>query len=560
MTPKEILKRLFQYARPYAGYLIGGLLCAVASIALTLLGPVLIGKAIDQIVGPGQVNFPETLKYLILLGITVALAAVFQWLMTLCTNKVTYYTVNDLRQEAFGKLHQVPLKYIDGNPHGDIINRLINDIDFISDGLLQGLTQLFTGVVTIVGTLCFMLGINPLIALVVVLVTPLSLFVAVFVAKSSNKMFKEQTKTQGELGGCVEEMLGSQKVVKAFSYEERAEEKFQEINARLYKCGQKAQFFSSLSNPSTRFVNGIVYAAAGVVGAISVINGNLSVGGVSSFLTYANQYTKPFNEVTGVITQLQTAFSSAGRVFALLDQPEEAPDAPDAKTVKSCEGRVRIDHVSFAYRKDQKLIENFNLETKPGQRIAIVGPTGCGNRKEGNFFLPGYDRGLSRSYGNGEYRRGGGGFGDRWTGRDFLDVGGGPVWDDDYFRRECPWLPLPAKKQKRRVGGRPDVLSLERASQPLFGGPVFGCLYFFLFWDGQHDPGQFHCRSHGGWIFGSTLGYGNGAGPVGGSDYPGRPKKDSRVYGKDCALYECILFNWLSGGHRGPRRQTASGV
>ena len=348
MTPKEILKRLFQYARPYAGYLIGGLLCAVASIALTLLGPVLIGKAIDQIVGPGQVNFPETLKYLILLGITVALAAVFQWLMTLCTNKVTYYTVNDLRQEAFGKLHQVPLKYIDGNPHGDIINRLINDIDFISDGLLQGLTQLFTGVVTIVGTLCFMLGINPLIALVVVLVTPLSLFVAVFVAKSSNKMFKEQTKTQGELGGCVEEMLGSQKVVKAFSYEERAEEKFQEINARLYKCGQKAQFFSSLSNPSTRFVNGIVYAAAGVVGAISVINGNLSVGGVSSFLTYANQYTKPFNEVTGVITQLQTAFSSAGRVFALLDQPEEAPDAPDAKTVKSCGGRVRIDHVSFA--------------------------------------------------------------------------------------------------------------------------------------------------------------------------------------------------------------------
>ena len=250
MTPKEILKRLFQYARPYAGYLIGGLLCAVASIALTLLGPVLIGKAIDQIVGPGQVNFPETLKYLILLGITVALAAVFQWLMTLCTNKVTYYTVNDLRQEAFGKLHQVPLKYIDGNPHGDIINRLINDIDFISDGLLQGLTQLFTGVVTIVGTLCFMLGINPLIALVVVLVTPLSLFVAVFVAKSSNKMFKEQTKTQGELGGCVEEMLGSQKVVKAFSYEERAEEKFQEINARLYKCGQKALFFSSLSIPA----------------------------------------------------------------------------------------------------------------------------------------------------------------------------------------------------------------------------------------------------------------------------------------------------------------------
>ena len=391
MTPKEILKRLFQYARPYAGYLIGGLLCAVASIALTLLGPVLIGKAIDQIVGPGQVNFPETLKYLILLGITVALAAVFQWLMTLCTNKVTYYTVNDLRQEAFGKLHQVPLKYIDGNPHGDIINRLINDIDFISDGLLQGLTQLFTGVVTIVGTLCFMLGINPLIALVVVLVTPLSLFVAVFVAKSSNKMFKEQTKTQGELGGCVEEMLGSQKVVKAFSYEERAEEKFQEINARLYKCGQKAQFFSSLSNPSTRFVNGIVYAAAGVVGAISVINGNLSVGGVSSFLTYANQYTKPFNEVTGVITQLQTAFSSAGRVFALLDQPEEAPDAPDAKTVKSCEGRVRIDHVSFAYRKDQKLIENFNLETKPGQRIAIVGHTGCGKTTMINLLMRFYD-------------------------------------------------------------------------------------------------------------------------------------------------------------------------
>ena len=261
MTPKEILKRLFQYARPYAGYLIGGLLCAVASIALTLLGPVLIGKAIDQIVGPGQVNFPETLKYLILLGITVALAAVFQWLMTLCTNKVTYYTVNDLRQEAFGKLHQVPLKYIDGNPHGDIINRLINDIDFISDGLLQGLTQLFTGVVTIVGTVLYA-GDQSSDRLVVVLVTPLSLFVAVFVAKSSNKMFKEQTKTQGELGGCVEEMLGSQKVVKAFSYEERLRRNFRRSRPAL-QMRQKAQFFSSLSNPSTRFVNGIVYAAAG---------------------------------------------------------------------------------------------------------------------------------------------------------------------------------------------------------------------------------------------------------------------------------------------------------
>ena len=251
MTPKEILKRLFQYARPYAGYLIGGLLCAVASIALTLLGPVLIGKAIDQIVGPGQVNFPETLKYLILLGITVALAAVFQWLMTLCTNKVTYYTVNDLRQEAFGKLHQVPLKYIDGNPHGDIINRLINDIDFISDGLLQGLTQLFTGVVTIVGTLCFMLGINPLIALVVV-VTPLSLFVAVFVAKSSNKMFKEQTKTQGELGRARNagrkwsRRFPMSGLRRNFSQRLKMRQKFQEINARLLRNagrrpGQKLQ-------------------------------------------------------------------------------------------------------------------------------------------------------------------------------------------------------------------------------------------------------------------------------------------------------------------------------
>ena len=342
---KSVVRRLLGYTKPYRRYLLGALLCAVIQISLTLLGPVLVGDGIDLIVGRGQVDFPGVARILVLLGITILVGAFFQWLMTLCTNIITHRTVRDLREAAFQKFNHVPIGYIDANPRGDLISRIINDIDLIGDGLLQGITQLFTGVVTIVGTLLFMLAINGGITLVVVLVTPLSLFVASFVARLSSSMFKKQSKTQGELSGYVEELFGGQKVVKAFGYEDRAEERFGEINQELYQYGVKSQFYSSLSNPSTRFVNSIVYAAVGVIGALSAIGGGLSVGQISCFLSYANQYTKPFNEVTGVLTQLQTAFASAQRVFAVLDAEDETPDAPDALVLADCEGRVGAEHV-----------------------------------------------------------------------------------------------------------------------------------------------------------------------------------------------------------------------
>lgn len=388
---KTVLQRLLVYTRPYRGYLIGALLSAVISIAFTLWGPVLVGDAVDLILGPGNVQYAGILRILLVLCATILAGAVFQWLLSLCTNVVSYRTVRDIRRDAFDKLNEVPLKYIDGTPHGDLINRVINDIDFIAEGLLQGITQLFTGVVTILGTLLFMLSVNPLITLVVVLVTPLSLFVASFIARHSHEMFRSQSKTQGELGGYVEEMLGNQKVVKTFSHEEENQEEFAAINDRLYACGQKAQFYSSLSNPCTRFVNGIVYAAVGVIGAISAIYGRISVGQLSCFLTYANQYTKPFNEVTGVITQLQTAFASAQRVFAVLDAKSEQPDAPDALELNDCEGRVDLENVNFSYTPDRKLIQNFNLHAKPGRRIAIVGPTGCGKTTMINLLMRFYE-------------------------------------------------------------------------------------------------------------------------------------------------------------------------
>lgn len=388
---KQVVKRLLKFTKPYIGYLIMALICALFSVTFTLLGPVLIGKGIDLIIGPNNVDFNGILKIIVILMATIILGALFQWLMGLYTNIVTQKTVNDLRIASFSKINEVPLRYIDSNPHGDIINRVVNDIDLISDGLLQGFTQLFTGIVTIVGTLLFMLSINVSIALVVVLVTPLSLFVASFIAKKSHNSFKVQSATRGELSGYIEEILGNQKVVKAFSYEDEAEEKFKEINARLYESGVKSQFYSSLTNPSTRFVNGIVYAAVGIIGALLAIKGKLTIGDISCFLSYANQYTKPFNEISGVVTELQTAFASAKRVFNLLDELPETPEDKDAISLVKADGYLEINNVNFSYSENKKLIENLNLKVKPGNRIAIVGPTGCGKTTIINLLMRFYD-------------------------------------------------------------------------------------------------------------------------------------------------------------------------
>lgn len=388
---KDVVKRLLAYTRPYRGYLIGAMACALISVILSLLVPVFVGWAVDCLLGPGQVDYAALVRIILYTGLAAAGSAAFQWLMAYCNNVITYRTVKDLRIQLFDKLSAVPLKYIDQKSHGDLISRVVNDIDQVSDGLLQGFTQLFTGVVTILGTLIFMLAVNVWVALLVVVLTPLSLFVASFIAKNSYKHFRGQTTIQGELSGLAEEMISNQKLVKSFRYEKRAEERFEEINQRLYTQGQKAQFFSSLSNPCTRFVNAVVYAAVGIAGAAFAINGRMTVGTISMFLSYANQYTKPFNEVTGIITQLQTAFASAQRVFAVLDEPSEIPDAPEALVKESCGGQVEMRDVSFSYDPERPLIENLNLTAMPGSRIAIVGPTGCGKTTLINLLMRFYD-------------------------------------------------------------------------------------------------------------------------------------------------------------------------
>ena len=388
---KETLARVLRFAKPYRWYLLAALVSAVLSVSLTLYAPVLIGRGIDQIVAPGKVYFDNLLPILIELGIVAVLAAIFQWLLTLCTNIVTYKTVRDLRSAAFEHMEELPLSNIDSRPHGDIISRIINDIDSVSDGLLQGFSQLFTGIITIAITLVYMLAINFKVGLVVVVITPLSLFVASFIAKHSFDMFRRQSAIKGQLSGCIEELVGNQKVVKAFSYEERAQQQFDRINHQLYDVGVKAQFYSSLTNPCTRFVNGVVYAAVAIVGALSCIAGGFSVGALSSFLTYANQYTKPFNEISGVITELQTAIASAKRVFDIIDEPVQQPDEPDAAHPTGCEGQIELDRVSFSYEKSHPLIRDFHLQVKPGQRIALVGPTGCGKTTMINLLMRFYD-------------------------------------------------------------------------------------------------------------------------------------------------------------------------
>ena len=388
---KETLARVLRFAKPYRWYLLAALVSAVLSVSLTLYAPVLIGRGIDQIIAPGKVYFDNLLPILIELGIVAVLAAIFQWLLTLCTNIVTYKTVRDLRSAAFEHMEELPLSNIDSRPHGDIISRIINDIDSVSDGLLQGFSQLFTGIITIAITLVYMLAINFKVGLVVVIITPLSLFVASFIAKHSFDMFRRQSAIKGQLSGCIEELVGNQKVVKAFSYEERAQQQFDRINHQLYDVGVKAQFYSSLTNPCTRFVNGVVYAAVAIVGALSCIAGGFSVGALSSFLTYANQYTKPFNEISGVITELQTAIASAKRVFDVIDEPAQQPDEPDAAHPTGGEGQIEIDRVSFSYEKSHPLIRDFHLQVKPGQRIALVGPTGCGKTTMINLLMRFYD-------------------------------------------------------------------------------------------------------------------------------------------------------------------------
>lgn len=400
---KSSTKRLLSYITVHNKLLIISLLTAIINVFFTLLNPILIGDAIDFIIGKDNVDFQGILKIIGVLILSIILASLSQWIMTRCTNVITYKTVQALREDVFNKINKVPLKYIDSHSHGDIMSRIINDIDQISTGLIQGFSQLFTGIITILGTLGIMIAINFKIALVVVLMTPLSLFVGGFIAKHSKAMFTEQSKIRGEITGYIQEMVGNQKLVKAFSYENNSQEKFEEINSRLYTSGVKSQFFSSLTNPCTRFVNGIVYATVGIISAISAINGNISIGKISSFLNYANQYTKPFNEISSVITELQSALASAERVFEVLDEEDEALDKENAIDLKECNGNIEIKDVSFSYNPEVKLIENFNLSVKKGEKIAIVGPTGCGkttlinllmrfyNIDSGEIFISGYN-------------------------------------------------------------------------------------------------------------------------------------------------------------------------
>lgn len=385
------VKRIVLAAAKYKKYAVIGIICAFISVGLTLLGPVLTGNAIDCIIGSGQVDFESISKILMGFMLTTAGSALFQWIMGLCTNKLSYCAARDLRQQVYSKFNSVPLSYIDGSSYGDLINRVINDVDAVGDGLLQSVTKLFTGVVTIVATLVFMFAINVTIALAVMLLTPVSLFVAAFIGKFSGSKFRKQQLLQGEVSAYIEEMVGNQQIVKSFAYEKRAEEEFEKKNQELYKVGQKAQFSGSLANPSTRFVNGLVYAAAGILGALSAVNGGLTVGQISVFLTYANQYTKPFNEITGVLTQLQTAIASAKRVFEVLNEPNETADKENAVTIERADGNMVFENVNFSYRENQKLIENFNLKVKKGQRIAIVGPTGCGKTTMINLIMRFYD-------------------------------------------------------------------------------------------------------------------------------------------------------------------------
>ena len=391
MTQKETIKKVLHYIRRYRFFLIVSLVLALITVVLTLYVPILTGQAVDLIVGKGQVDFAGVYRICVKIGIAILLTMVAQWVMNVANNKITYSVVRDIRTDAFEKIQVLPLSYIDSHSYGGIVSRVIADADQFADGLLMGFTQLFTGVITILGTLGFMLSVSVPIALVVVVLTPVSLFVAAFIAKRTYQMFRMQSETRGEQTALIEEMIGNQKVVQAFGQEKEVGDRFDEINDRLSKYSLQGTFFSSITNPSTRFVNALVYAAVGVFGAFFAIQGGISVGQLSCFLSYANQYTKPFNEISGVVTELQNAIACAGRVLELIEETPEIPDSEDAIKLGKADGKVEIEDVYFSYEPNQKLIEHFNLQVKPGQRVAIVGPTGCGKTTLINLLMRFYD-------------------------------------------------------------------------------------------------------------------------------------------------------------------------
>lgn len=395
-SQKKTLKKLWGYLKNYKVFVFFSVVMAAFTVAGSLYVPIMVGKAIDCIVGKNQVDFHNITRILIRIAMIVATTGIAQWIMNICNNRITFHVTRDIRNDAIEQIEILPLKYIDGHSYGDIVSRVIADVDQFADGLLMGFTQFFTGVITIFGTLGFMFSIHFVIALLVVCLTPISLFAARFIANHTYSMFRLQSETRGEQTSLVEEMIEGQKVVKAFGYESTAIERFDEINGRLQKCSLRAIFYSSLTNPCTRFVNSLVYASVAFSGALTVLTGSLSVGQLSCLLSYANQYTKPFNEISGVITELQNAFACASRIFELIEETPQVPEPKNAIDLQNVEGNVRLDHVNFSYHPDQKLIEDFNLDVQPGQRVAIVGPTGCGKTTIINLLMRFYDVGQGK--------------------------------------------------------------------------------------------------------------------------------------------------------------------
>ena len=386
-----VMRRVLKYIGPHVSLVVLSLALCLISVALTLYVPILVGRAVDCIVGPNAVDFAALTPILMTIAVCIVIAAAAQWVMNALHNSITYNTVRDIRRDAFAHIQNLPLSYLDAHPTGDTVSRMIADVDTFADGLLMGFTQLFSGIMTILGTLGFMLTLNAPITLLVVLITPLSLLVANFIAKRTYAMFRLQSATRGEQTALIDEAIGEQKLVQAFGHEDETLAAFDEVNERLRQCSLKATFFSSLTNPCTRFVNSLVYAAVGFAGALAAVSGHLTIGGLSSFLSYANQYTKPFNEISGVVTELQNALACAGRVFELIDEPAQTPDPADAEKIVNPDGEVAIDHVHFSYTPDRKLIEDFTLHVQPGQRVAIVGPTGCGKTTMINLLMRFYD-------------------------------------------------------------------------------------------------------------------------------------------------------------------------